>query len=258
MIIHDNKVTEIKNAVVTIGSFDGVHYGHLAIINALNKKAKSIDGESVVITFSPHPRIALNLDAGNLFFLNSMEEKISLLEAAGVDHLIILPFNKEISTQTMEEFFVNYIKNTLNSKAMVVGYNHRFGSDKSSDYETLLNLGERENIDITRVAKQGLDRRDISSTTIRNLIKIGNIYSANLYLTHPYLFVSSINNNGELLYNQEKKLYPLAGEYNVIVETKDEKFEATANIDMNRRIVILGVDKYIEGAKIYFVSKVIA
>lgn len=245
----DNRIV---NPVVTIGSFDGIHLGHLAIIDALKSKAKEICGESVVVTFSPHPRIVLEHDAENLFFLTSFDEKISLLKSLGVDHIVVLPFTKELAAKTMDEFFVDYIKNTLHTKALIVGYNHRFGSDRSSDYDDLCAIGERENIEIVRIEKQGIDERNISSTTIRNLIKKGIISHANKYLTRPYFFMGDIDSTGQLLYFQQKKLYPPHGTYSVCVEFDDKKIETKAVISKSNSITLQNIDRDIKGATVHF------
>lgn len=256
MKIYHNTDYTIKNPVVTIGSFDGLHLGHLAILDTLKKRADEIGGETVIVTFSPHPRIVLNHDAENLFFLNSLDEKSYLLEKSGIDHLIILPFNKELAAQTMEEFFLSYIKNTLHAKALIVGYNHRFGSDRNSDYDTLRELGEREGIEIVRVEKRGLDERDISSTTIRNLLKRGDLKRANSYLTRPYFFLSAIDSTGLALYYQPKKLYPPPGKYKVEIESNAITTHTTATVTKSNAIVIDGMNIEMRDVKIYFLEEV--
>lgn len=254
MEIENTPTGEIKNPVVTIGSFDGIHIGHLAILDALKTKAKEIGGESVVVTFSPHPRIVLGHDAENLFFLTSHEEKVELLKQAGVDHLIILPFNKEMAAQTMEEFFISYIKETLHAKALIVGYNHRFGSDRVNDYDTICKVGQREGIEIERVEKKGIDERDISSTTIRNLLKRGDLKHVNNYLSRPYFFLSDIDSTGLALYYQPKKLYPPQGVYQVMIESSEGIRSTTANITKSNAIIVDGISKEIKNAKIYFLE----
>lgn len=242
-----------ENNVVTIGSFDGVHIGHLAIIDALKEKSKEIGGETVVVTFSPHPRIVLGHDADNLFFLNSDQEKECLLKQLGIDNIVVLPFTQELAALTMEAFLVNYIKNTLHAKVLVVGYNHRFGSDRISDYDTLCNIAKREGIEIVRVDKKGIDERDVSSTTIRNLLKRGDLKRVNSYLSHPYFFMGNIDRTGQLLYFHPKKLYPPSGTYSVIVESKNLKIETTAEVTKLNSIIINGISEAIEQATVYFV-----
>lgn len=246
--------SKINSPVVTIGSFDGVHFGHLSILEAAKREAKRIGGESVVITFSPHPRVALGKDCENLFFLNSAQEKSLLLERAGIDNLIIINFTKEIASLTMEQFFTQYIKAKLGAKSLVVGYNHRFGSDYNSDFENLTTLAERENINLIRVDKQGVDERDISSTTIRNLLKMGDFERANRYLSHPYLFIGDINSNGELEYDEERKLYPKDGIYDVEIEHLGETIFTKANV-INKKITFNALDKKLTNTIIYFTHK---
>lgn len=139
---------------------------------------------------------------------------------------------------------------------MIVGYNHRFGSDRNNDYDTLLQLGEREAIEIIRVEKKGVDERDISSTTIRNLLKIGNLNQVNKYLSHPYLFISDIDSIGTVLYYEQKKLYPQQGDYNVIIEYEGKKSETTAHITRANAIHLDNIEYEMKNAKIYFISKI--
>lgn len=253
MKIHYNNDIKITNATVTIGSFDGVHIGHLAILSKLKEIAMANNGESVVITFSPHPRVLLGNDSENLFFLNSMKEKIYLLEQAGIDNLVVMSFDTEVAKQTMEQFLTNYIKRVLNASTIVVGYNHRFGSDYNSNYNTLVELGKRENIDVVRVDKKGIDERDISSTTIRNAIMHGDISRANTYLSYPYMFISDIDKTGIALYSEKKKLYPPVGSYKVKVIKLDGTYvDSTAQVDSRNVIKLSNIDESIKDAKILF------
>ncbi len=216
--------------VVTIGSFDGVHIGHKEILKSVKKRAKEIGGESVVVTFSPHPRIALNKDMDNLYFLNSFKERSYLLEREGIDHLIILPFDKSVWSQTMSDFFLTFIKDGLDAKALVMGYNHRFGADKDFDNDKLLELAACVEVEIIRVDKQGVDERDVSSTTIRNLLRRGDIERANSYLGRPYIFIGDCDSSGKMLYGEFQKLYPKDGRYKVVVTFENEAIEAEATV----------------------------
>lgn len=253
MKIINTEEYDIKNPVVTIGSFDGIHIGHIAILDALKKRALEIGGETVVVTFSPHPRIVLSLDAENLFFLNSMREKIFLLERAGIDNLIILPFTKELAAKTQEEFFLEFLKNRVHTKSLIVGYNHRFGSNRESDYETLCALSEREGIEIVRVEKRGVDERDISSTTIRNLVKRGDMKRVANYLSYPYFFIADVDSTGQVLYYEQKKLYPPQGTYDVeVVDNKGNRIMTKATITKSNSIILKNIKRGLKEAIIYF------
>ncbi len=219
-----------SNPVVTVGSFDGVHIGHREIISKLTQRAAEIGGESVVVTFSPHPRVALSNDDENLFFLNSPKERAYLLEQLGVDYLVELNFDKAMATVSMEEFFVEYIGNYLQAKELIMGYNHRFGTPNNFDYDKLNELADSMDIKLTRIEKYGIDERDISSTTIRNLIRRGGLDVANRYLGSPYIFIGEISEDGKLIYNEFKKLLPKDGKYKVLITSEGSTIESVANI----------------------------
>ena len=149
MIIH-NCLEQLKiiNPVLTIGVFDGVHQGHLSILNRLKMLAKEKNGESVVLTLWPHPRIVLNKDVETLRLLNNIEEKQFLLSKTGIDHLIIIPFTKEFSQLTACEFIEEYLVKKIHVKHLVVGYNHQFGKDRKAGYEFLKDCSEKFGFDI--------------------------------------------------------------------------------------------------------------
>lgn len=157
-----------RRAVVTIGSFDGVHRGHRALLDRLAEEARAVGGESVVLTFEPHPRIALGRAEG-LRLLTTLEEKAALLEKAGVDNLIIIPFDRAFSALSGREFIERYVRRAVGAETIVAGYDHRFGHDRI-DADRLAELGL---LRVVRVGECRIDGQHVSSTVIRRLLDEG-------------------------------------------------------------------------------------
>lgn len=190
MIIHNSlEQLNINNPVLTIGVFDGVHQGHLSILNRLKMLAKEKNGESVVLTLWPHPRIVLNKDIETLRLLNNIEEKQYLLSKTGIDHLIIIPFTKEFSQLTACEFIEEYLVKKIHVKHLVIGYNHQFGKDRKAGYEFLKDCSEKFGFDIEKLDAKLIDEESVSSTKIREFLIDGNLEMAKKYLGYEY-FVS--------------------------------------------------------------------
>lgn len=176
----------IDNAVVTIGTFDGVHIGHQKILDVLKNCAKQIKGETVLLTFFPHPRMVLNPGDDNLRLINTIDEKIHRLAKSGIDHLIITPFTKEFSQQTPEEYIREILINKIGTKRIVIGYDHRFGIDRSGSFKDLLHFAPVFGYDVEEIAEQDINDVAVSSTKIREALIKGNIEIANRYLGYPF------------------------------------------------------------------------
>ncbi len=191
MEVHNglDKEFQIKNPVITTGSFDGVHVGHKTILNRLRKLAKEVDGESVLITFHPHPRKVLYPDTAGkeLRLINSQSEKIKLLRTTKLDHLIIVEFDLEFSRMTSADFIRKILVGKLKASKIVVGFNHHFGHNREGDYEYLYELGKYFNFDVEEIPQQDIDNETVSSTKIRKALREGNIQRANAYLDHHYI-----------------------------------------------------------------------
>ena len=172
----------IPNAVVTIGTFDGVHLGHQAIFNKMKSLAQSVGGQTVVVTFSPHPRQVLNIDSSHLRFITTPEEKLRKFEEFGIDNVVILPFTKEFSRTPSEVFIKDYIIDHIHPAYIVVGYDHHFGKNRMGDFELLNNLMKKYNFKVERVTAQDVENIAVSSTKIRNALAQGNVKSANRLL----------------------------------------------------------------------------
>jgi riboflavin kinase/FMN adenylyltransferase len=223
---------KIANPVVTTGSFDGVHIGHKTILNRLRMLADKYNGESVLITFDPHPRKVLYPDTAgkDLKLINSQEEKLDLLEKAGLDNVIIVEFTKEFSKITSEEFVRDLLHDMLHAKVVVVGFNHHFGFNKEGDYKQLWNWQAKYNFEAEEIPEQEVFHETVSSTKIRQAISEGYIQRANAYLDHYYIImgkpvafqVDSAVNLPSLVsieLTEECKLLPSQGIYAVSVES---------------------------------------
>jgi riboflavin kinase / FMN adenylyltransferase len=221
----------IRNPVVTTGSFDGVHIGHKTILNRLKMLAEKYNGESVLITFDPHPRKVLYPDTAgkDLKLINSQEEKLELLEKAGLNNVIIIEFTKEFSKVTSEEFVRDYLHDKLHARVVVVGFNHHFGFNKEGDYKHLWEWQGKYNFEAVEIPEQEVYNETVSSTKIRKAISEGYIQRANAYLDHYYLImgkpqepelrhVSNLRNLFKIPLTEECKLLPSAGIYAVSVE----------------------------------------
>lgn len=173
------------NAVVTTGTFDGVHVGHRRIIQRLVEVAKQHDGESVLLTFHPHPRLVLQPDM-ELKLLTNLEEKINLLEQTGLDHLIIHPFTVDFSRTSSLEFVRNLIVNKIGAKHLVIGYDHHFGRNREGSFEHLKEFGPVYGFDVEEIPAQDVDDVKVSSTKIRQALNEGDVETAKTYLTYPF------------------------------------------------------------------------
>ena len=176
----------LKGTVVTIGTFDGVHLGHRKIIDRLLASAQSNDLESVVLTFFPHPRMVLQKDTG-IKLINSIDERIELLEASGLDHLIIHPFTKAFSRLTAEEFVKDILVDQLKARKVIIGYDHRFGRNRNANIEDLKAFGTQYDFEVEEISKQDVDDVAVSSTKIRKALNEGDLTKANEYLGYPFM-----------------------------------------------------------------------
>jgi len=215
---------KFNNAVITIGSFDGVHIGHQKIIKRLNHLAKEIDGESVIITFDPHPRKIIYPKDNSLQLLTTLEEKIDLCESFGVDNLVIVPFSIEFSQQHPREYVERFLIGSFAPKYIVIGYDHKFGLNRKGDISLLQEYQEEHGFEVVQIKKQELEDITISSTKIRNALLSGDIQDANHFLNHNYK-LSGVVGHGDkigktigyptanIVIDESSKLIPLDGVY---------------------------------------------
>ena len=192
-IINSNiQARNIKNAVVTIGTFDGVHLGHQAIFKEMRRLAQEIDGETVVVTFHPHPRQVLSIGTEKLRFICSQEEKLLKFEEFGIDNVVIIPFTKEFAGTPSDEFIKTYIIERLHPAVIVVGYDHHFGKNRMGDIEMLHQLGLQYGFRTVQVEAKYIDGVAVSSTKIRNFLWVGNVKAANALLGYPYCVTGTV------------------------------------------------------------------
>ena len=244
-----------KNVVVTIGTFDGVHLGHKVIINQLKKAAEELEGESVLLTFFPHPRMIVFPDDNELKLLNTIEERKELLEKAGIDHLIIHPFSKTFSRLTALEFVRDILVNRLNVKKMVIGYDHHFGRNREGSFEDLVEFGEGYGFSVEEIPAQDIQQINVSSTKIRTSLLAGEIHAATKFLGYPY-FVSGTVVKGDKIGreigfptanikpDETYKLIPKNGVYAVKVIVNEKEYEGMLNIGI--RPTLKGINETIE------------
>ena len=182
----------LRNAVVTSGTFDGVHLGHQKILSRLREAAQASGGETVVITFWPHPRMVVSNDSQNLRLLSTIDEKIELLRQNGVQHLVVVPFTREFSELTSDEFIQQILIDTIGTKKLVIGYDHHFGKNREGSFEYLQKNAHRFGFEIEEIPRQEIDHLTVSSTKIRQSLVEGNTSVANELLGRIYTFTGVI------------------------------------------------------------------
>lgn len=180
-----------KKTIVTIGTFDGVHIGHQKIIKKLIQETNNADSESLILTFFPHPRMVLH-ETSSIKLLNSINEKTSLLDKMGLDNLVIHPFDREFSNLSAEEFVKTILVDTFNIQKIIIGYDHRFGKNRSANMDDLIEFGEKYGFEVEQISAQEVDSVSVSSTKIRDAIANGTMSIANEYLGYDYLLSGKI------------------------------------------------------------------
>jgi len=177
--------------ILTLGTFDGVHIGHRQIIDRLVQIAGQEDCESVILTFFPHPRMVLQSDS-DIRLLNTIEEKTALLESAGLQNLVIHPFDKAFSRLTAEEFVKTILVDKFNIKKIIIGHDHRFGRNRTATIDDLREFGAVYNFDVEQISAREIDAVSISSTKIRSALLNGNMRMANEYLGYDYFLTATV------------------------------------------------------------------
>ncbi|MEX8547428.1 MAG: bifunctional riboflavin kinase/FAD synthetase [Mucilaginibacter sp.] len=182
----------LQNAVVTIGTFDGVHLGHRKIIARLQEVARQTGGETVILTFFPHPRMILQPEDQNLKLITTIEEKAELLAGLGIDHLIITPFSRDFSNLSAEEYIREILVNRIGTKKIVIGYDHRFGKDRSGGLEELQQFSSVYNYEIEEIPEQDINEVAVSSSRIRKSVLNGEISLANQFLGYAFFITGKV------------------------------------------------------------------
>ena len=268
----------VKNAIVTTGTYDGVHLGHKTIIKHLKKIAKKNNGETVVLTFHPHPRMVLQKNS-DIKLLGTIEERILLLKEAGIDHLIILPFTKEFSRISSLEFVRDILVNQIGTKKLVIGYDHHFGRNREGSFAHLREFGPMYGFEVEEIPAIDVKDVNVSSTKIRVALEEGDISKAKEYLGRNYSISGIVvtgNQIGRLIgfptanikIKESIKLIPKIGVYAVNIFHNDYKYKGMLNIGFRPTIsddngisievhlFDFNASLYKEELKIEFISKI--
>ena len=229
---HDLKqLPTFKNAIITTGAFDGVHIGHQEIISRMKQIALEIGGETVIITFHPHPRKVISSIPGEIKQLTSLEERIELLTQSGIDHLVVVNFDYAFSNLSADEYIKAFLFDHFHPHTILVGYDHRFGKGRNGNFELLQKFGAELGFEVEQIHEKIISDEIVSSTHIRNYILEHQIEKANALLGYPYLFEGFVVRGNQigrtigfptanLHINNEEKIIPSNGVYAVKVKGK--------------------------------------
>jgi len=244
-IFHNiSETSDLKDTIVTIGTFDGVHLGHQKILKKLVELKNKNGGETLLFTFDPHPRKVLFPEQRDLKLITTTQEKCELLKQFGIDNILVFPFTIEFSKMSAEDYISNIISETLKTKTLVIGYDHRFGSNREGNIETLKQVSSNYNFDLIEIPAQEINQLNISSTRIRKAIEEGEIEVANSFLGYSF-FMSGIVIKGKQLgrtigyptANIElldlDKIKPKTGVYAVNIIIDQINFKGMLNVGYN-------------------------
>ncbi|MFK7933099.1 MAG: bifunctional riboflavin kinase/FAD synthetase [Saprospiraceae bacterium] len=235
-VFYDLKdLPEFKNAVLTIGSFDGVHFGHQQILERINHLARDVEGESIVITFHPHPRLVIYPKDKSLQLITSINEKIQLLERYGVDNVVVVPFTVEFSQQSADEYIEKFLVGKFHPRYVVIGYDHRFGLNRQGDINYLKHHSTQHNFEVIEIGKHEVETIAVSSTKVRAALDAGDVASAHSLLNHYFTLTGTVvhgqkigNTIGFPTANVEiadaHKLVPPFGVYSVFVHHNGNRY----------------------------------
>ena len=245
-----------ESTAVTIGTFDGLHIGHMKILERLIKSADILALKSTVLTFFPHPRMVLQQDA-NIQLLNTIDEKIGILERTGLDYLIIHPFTKAFSRLSAREFVRDILVNELRTKKIIIGYDHRFGRNRNANINDLVAFGNILDFEVEEIPAQEVDEVSVSSTKIRKALEEGDIKTANAYLGYEYMLTGTVKKGrglgrqlgfptANLTIAENYKLIPKNGVYAVKSALKGQPTYGMMNIGYNPTVPGSGTERTIE------------
>jgi len=251
-----DEINGFKNAVVTTGTFDGVHKGHQKILQRLSTLAHKIGGETVIITLWPHPRLVLNPDF-DLKLLTTIDEKAILLEQFDIDHLIRIPFTEEFSNLSYEEYIKNILVRKIGTRKLVIGHDHRFGKDRLGKFDDLIKYGSQLGFQVVEIPKQVIDDIGISSTRIRQALLEGDILTGNEYLGRLYSISGTVVkgdglgrkigfSTANVSINSPHKLIPGDGSYAVRIQIGEENQQFSGMMNIGVRPTVDGRNRQLE------------
>jgi len=232
-----------EKTIVTLGTFDGMHIGHRAILNKLKFQKNNSGNKTLVLTFFPHPRMVLKTDS-KILLLNTIEERIQLFKEFGIDYLVVQEFTQEFANLSAEEFVKNILVDTFNIEKIVIGYDHHFGKNRSANIHDLIEFGNKYHFDVEQISAEELDRVSVSSTKIRKALAEGNVALAKNYLSYPYMISGTVIKGKQLgrtigyptaniQIKEEYKLIPAIGVYVVKVLIANQTYYGMLNIGTN-------------------------
>jgi len=267
----------ISYPVVTLGTFDGVHIGHQKIFTRLKEVAQKNKGETIVITFNPHPRLVLEPNNTELKFINTQKKKFELLEKAGVDHLIVLPFTKEFATISSKNFIKDFLIDKIKAKKIIVGYDHHFGRERGGSFKVLRGLAKIYDFEVEEIPAQDIKNIAVSSTKIRDALFNGDVKKANVLLGYEYSITGIVvrgNQIGRKLgfptanidFDDHYKLIAANGVYACKIEWNNKFYKGMGNIGIRPTLNENGLtievnifdfdqDIYDEIITIYFIDR---
>lgn len=270
MQVHQNieQLPAFRNAVITIGTFDGVHMGHRQIIDKLKSEATAINGETVIITFHPHPRKVIASTILGVRLINTLAEKIELLEQLGIDHLVVVPFTDAFANQPAEEYVKNFLISRFHPHTIIIGYDHRFGKERKGDYLLLEKMASELHYILKEIPKHMLEEISISSSCIREALLAGKIEIADKLLGYEFFFSGTVIHGNKLgrklgyptanlKIEDEEKITPGNGIYAVYAEigsqyerserTPSEKSEVRSQPTLLKGMMSIGFRPTVDG-----------
>lgn len=229
-----DNLPKFRNAVITIGTFDGVHIGHRQVLESLKSEAAAIQGETVIITFHPHPRKVVSSAILGIRLINTLEEKIELMEQLGIDHLVIVPFTEAFANQHAVDYIRDFVVDKFKPHTIIIGYDHRFGRDRLGNYLLLEKLADKYHYQLKEIPKHLLDNISISSTNIREALLHNDIETADKLLGYEFFFSGTVVHGDKLgrklgyptanlQIDNEEKIIPANGIYAVYAELIEDK-----------------------------------
>lgn len=241
---HISELSNLTNTIVTIGTFDGVHLGHQKIIKRLVELKNKQGGEIVLFTFAPHPRKVLFPEQIDLKLITTTEEKCDLLKQFGIDHVLVFPFTKTFSQMQAQNYISDIIAKGLKTKTLVIGYDHRFGSNREGSIDTLKQFAPIHHFSVEEIPAQEINQLNISSTRIRKAIDEGDMQTANEFLGYTFFITGSVVKGKQLgrtigyptaniFIEDNDKLIPKIGVYAVNVVLKGVRYKGMLNVGTN-------------------------
>lgn len=254
---HIDEFRKLNNAVVTIGTFDGVHIGHRKIISRLVEEARKTGGESVILTFFPHPRMILHPEDESLRLITTIQEKIELIGMLGVGHLIITPFTRDFSNLSPEAYIEQILVGKIGIRKIIIGYDHRFGKDRAGNFSLLQQYAPVYQYEIEEIPEQDMHDVAVSSTKVRQALLNGDVKTAHDFLGYPFQLSGKVIKGDQLgrqigfptanlLIGESYKLIPADGIYAVLVEHRDGHRQGKGMAYIGNRPTINGMIRNIE------------